>query len=88
MSNVDIGLIVSLVSVVIAAITAMVAMFTKLKKKFGELAKDGNWKKLYPMILRAMADAEATGRSGAEKKRNCYGSCGFFCEGIRYSMRG
>ncbi len=45
MSNVDIGLIVSLVSVVIAAITAMVAMFTKLKKKFGELAKDGNWKK-------------------------------------------
>lgn len=68
MSNVNIGLIVSLIGVVIAAITAMVAMFTKLKKKFGELAKDGNWEKLYPMILRAMADAEATGRSGAEKK--------------------
>ena len=86
MSNVDIGLIVSLVGVVIAAITAMVAMFTKLKNKFGELAKDGNWKKLYPMILKAIAEAEATGKSGAEKKRNCYGSCGFFCEGIRYSM--
>ena len=68
MSNVNIGLIVSLVSVVVAAITAMVAMFTKLKKKFGELAKDGNWKKLYPMILNAVAEAEATGKSGAEKK--------------------
>lgn len=86
MSNVDIGLIVSLVGVVIAAITAMVAMCIKLKNKFGELAKDGNWKKLYPMILNAIAEAEATGKSGAEKKRNCYGSCGFFCEGIRYSM--
>ncbi len=68
MSNVDIGLIVSLVGVVIAAITAMVAMCTKLKNKFGELAKDGNWKKLYPMILNAIAEAEATGKSGAEKK--------------------
>lgn len=68
MSNVDIGLIVSLVGVVIAAITAMVAMFKKLKNKFGELAKDGNWKKLYPMILKAIVKAEATGKSGAEKK--------------------
>lgn len=68
MSNVDIGLIVSLVGVVIAAITAMVAMCIKLKNKFGELAKDGNWKKLYPMILNAIAEAEATGKSGAEKE--------------------
>ena len=69
MSNVDIGLIVSLVGVVIAAITAMVAMCTKLKNKFGELAKDGNWKKLYPMILNAIAEAEATGKSGEEEKK-------------------
>lgn len=69
MSNVDIGLIVSLVGVVIAAITAMIAMCIKLKNKFGELAKDGNWKKLYPMILNAIAEAEATGKSGAEKKK-------------------
>lgn len=68
MSNVDIGLIVSLVGIVISAITAVVAMFVKLKNKFGELAKDGNWKKLYPMILKAIAEAEATGKSGAEKK--------------------
>ena len=68
MSNVDIGLIVSLVGVVIAAITAMIAMCIKLKNKFGELAKDGNWKKLYPMILKVIAEAEATGKSGAEKK--------------------
>lgn len=39
MSNVDIGLIVSFVSIVIAAITAMVAMCTKLKKKVWRISK-------------------------------------------------
>lgn len=68
MSNIDIGLIVGLVSVVISAITAIVTVIIKLKNKFGELAKDGNWKKLYPMILKAIVKAEATGKSGAEKK--------------------
>lgn len=87
MSNVDIWLIVSLVGVVIAAITAMIAMFAKLKNKFGELAKDGNWKKLYPMILKAIAEAEATGKSGAEKKEivmaavdSCAKELGVQCE--------
>ena len=68
MSNIDIGLIVGLVSVIVSAITAIVTVIIKLKGKFGELAKDGNWKKLYPMILKAIAKAEATGKSGAEKK--------------------
>ena len=68
MSNVEIGLIVSFAGVVIGAIIALVASITKLKSKFGELAKDGNWKKLYPMILKAIQKAEATGKSGAEKK--------------------
>ena len=88
MSNVNIGLIVSLVGVVIVAITAMVAMFTKLKNKFGELAKDGNWKKLYPMILRAIADAEATGKSGAEKKEIVMAAVDSFAKdlGIQYEV--
>ena len=88
MSNVNIGLIVSLVGVVIAAITAMVAMFTKLKNKLGELAKDGNWKKLYPMILRAIADAEATGKSGAEKKEIVMAAVDSFAKdlGIQYEV--
>ena len=88
MSNVNIGLIVSLIGVVIAAITAMVAMFTKLKNKFGELAKDGNWKKLYPMILRAIADAEATGKSGAEKKEIVMAAVDSFAKdlGIQYEV--
>lgn len=68
MSNVDIGLIIGLVGVIISAIAAIVMAIIKLKEKFGELAKDGNWKKLYPMILKAIAEAEATGKSGAEKK--------------------
>lgn len=68
MSNVDIGLIIGLVGVIISAIAAIVMVIIKLKEKFGELAKDGNWKKLYPMILKAIAEAEATGKSGAEKK--------------------
>ena len=68
MSNVDIGLIIGLVGVIISAIVAIVMTIIKLKEKFGELAKDGNWKKLYPMILKAIAEAEATGKSGAEKK--------------------
>ena len=68
MSNVDIGLIIGLVGVIISAIVAIVMATIKLKEKFGELAKDGNWKKLYPMILKAIAEAEATGKSGAEKK--------------------
>lgn len=86
MSNVDIGLIVSLVGVVIAAITAMVAMFKKLKNKFGELAKDGNWKKLYPMILKAIVKAEATGKSGAEKKEIVMAAVDSFAKelGIQY----
>lgn len=68
MSNVDIGLIIGLVGVIISATVAIVMAIIKLKEKFGELAKDGNWKKLYPMILKAIAEAEATGKSGAEKK--------------------
>lgn len=68
MSNTDVGLIVSLVGVIIGAIIAIVTIVTKLKSKFGELAKDGNWKKLYPMILNAIQEAEETGKSGAEKK--------------------
>lgn len=68
MNGTDIGLIVSLVGVVIGAIVAIIAIITKLKSKFGELAKDGNWKKLYPMILNAIQEAEATCKSGAEKK--------------------
>ena len=86
MSNVDIGLIVSLVGVVIAAITAMVAMFKKLKNKFGELAKDGNWKKLYPMILKAIMEAEATGKSGAEKKEIVMAAVDSFAKelGVQY----
>lgn len=86
MSNVDIGLIVSLVGVVIAAITAIVAMFKKLKNKFGELAKDGNWKKLYPMILKAIVKAEATGKSGAEKKEIVMAAVDSFAKelGIQY----
>lgn len=68
MSNVDIGLIIGLIGVILGAIAAIVTVVTKLKGKFGELAKDGNWKKLYPMILKAIAEAEATGKSGAEKK--------------------
>ena len=68
MSNVDIGLIIGLVGVIISAIVAIVMATIKLKEKFGELAKDGNWKKLYPMILKAIVKAEATGKSGAEKK--------------------
>lgn len=68
MSNVDIGLIIGLVGVIVSATVAIVMAIIKLKEKFGELAKDGNWKKLYPMILKAIAEAEATGKSGAEKK--------------------
>lgn len=68
MSNVDIGLIIGLVGVIISAIAAIVTAIVKLKGKFGELAKDGNWKKLYPMILNAIQEAEATCKSGAEKK--------------------
>lgn len=68
MSNIDIGLIVGLVGVIIGAIAAIVTAVIKLKSKFGELAKDGNWKKLYPMILNAIQEAEETGKSGAEKK--------------------
>ena len=88
MSNVDIGLIVSLVSVVIAAITAMVAMFTKLKKKFGAFAQAGHWKKLYPMILKAIAEAEATGKSGAEKKEIVMAAVDSFAKelGIQYEV--
>lgn len=88
MSNVDIGLIITLVGVVIGAIAALVAMFTKLKGKFGELAKDGNWKKLYPMILNAIAEAEATGKTGAEKKEIVMAAVDSFAKelGIQYEV--
>lgn len=86
MSNVDIGLIVSLVGVIIGAIAAIVTAIIKLKGKFGELAKDGNWKKLYPMILKAIAEAEATGKSGAEKKEIVMAAVDSFAKelGIQY----
>lgn len=88
MSNVDIGLIVSLVSVIIGAIVAIVTMITKLKGKFGELAKDGNWKKLYPMILNAISEAEATGKTGAEKKEIVMAAVDSFAKelGIDYEV--
>lgn len=88
MSNVDIGLIVGLVGVIISAITAIVTAIVKLKGKFGELAKDGNWKKLYPMILKAIAEAEATGKSGAEKKEIVMAVVDSFAKdlGIQYEV--
>ena len=86
MSNIDIGLIVGLVSVIISAITAIVTVIIKLKGKFGELAKDGNWKKLYPMILKAIMEAEATGKSGAEKKEIVMAAVDSFAKelGVQY----
>lgn len=88
MSNVDIGLIVGLVGVIISAIAAIVTAIIKLKGKFGELAKDGNWKKLYPMILKAIAEAEATGKSGAEKKEIVMAAVDSFAKelGIQYEV--
>lgn len=88
MSNVDIGLIVGLVGVIVSTITAIVTAIIKLKGKFGELAKDGNWKKLYPMILKAIAEAEATGKSGAEKKEIVMAAVDSFAKelGIQYEV--
>ena len=73
---------------IISAITAIVTTIIKLKGKFGELAKDGNWKKLYPMILKAIAEAESTGKSGAEKKEIVMAAVDSFAKelGIQYEV--
>ena len=58
----DISLIISLAVALLGAIAVIVTMYRKLKKALGDLIKDGGWKKLFPIILNAIAEAEATGK--------------------------
>lgn len=64
----DASLIITLVVALFGAATTIIVMYRKLKKALGDLVKSGGWKKLFPVVLNAMAEAEATGKTGAEKK--------------------
>ena len=84
----DISLIISLAVALLGAIAVIVTMYRKLKKALGDLIKDGGWKKLFPIILNAIAEAEATGKTGAEKKEIVMAAVDSFASqmGIQYEV--
>lgn len=84
----DISLIIALAVALLGAIAVIVAMYKKLKNALGGLIKDGGWKKLFPIVLNAMAEAEATGKSGAEKKDIVMAAVDSFARqmGIQYEV--
>lgn len=84
----NISLIIALAVALLGAIAVIVAMYKKLKKALGDLIKDGGWKKLFPIILNAIAEAEATGKTGAEKKEIVMAAVDSFARqmGIQYEV--
>lgn len=84
----DISLIIALAVALFGAIAVIVTMYRKLKKALGDLIKDGGWKKLFPIILNAIAEAEATGKTGAEKKEIVMAAVDSFARqmGIQYEV--
>ena len=84
----DISLIIALAVALLGAIAVIVTMYRKLKKALGDLIKDGGWKKLVPIILNAIAEAEATGKTGAEKKEIVMAAVDSFASqmGIQYEV--
>ena len=84
----DISLIISLAVALLGAIAVIVTMYRKLKKALGDLIKEGGWKKLFPIILNAIAEAEATGKTGAEKKEIVMAAVDSFASqmGIQYEV--
>lgn len=84
----DISLIIALAVALLGAIAVIVAMYKKLKNTLGDLIKNGGWKKLFPIVLNAIAEAEATGKTGAEKKEIVMAAVDSFASqmGIQYEV--
>lgn len=84
----DASLIITLVVALFGAATMIIVMYRKLKKALGDLVKDGGWKKLFPIILNAIEQAETTGKSGAEKKDIVMAAVDSFAKqmGIQYEV--
>lgn len=73
-----ISLIVALVGSIIALIPTIIKLVSTLKK----LVKDGNWTKIKAAIQNAAVTAEASGKSGVDKKQMVIDSVKAFCKTI------
>jgi len=71
--------IIALICTLIGAIGGLIPVIIKLVAALKEIAKNKNWLKIVGAIKEAIIKAEATGKSGAEKKQIVIDAVIAFC---------
>lgn len=61
--------LLSLIAGLVGLIAAIIPLVVKLTKSLKQIVKDKNWAKIKDIIMAAITEAEASGKSGADKKQ-------------------